>query len=144
MAAAMWACHLAGCIYTPVNASLPALSKVRVINSRVQTCLNLLQRFIFENTRTKFLLCSPSTLPEPEAVPDNVVVILIDVTTLTVLHPSLPSLPGASNIAPLACLTEQQLGDMKLGDMQIMLSRALNGRSTQPTDTGAPPLCLLC
>jgi hypothetical protein len=28
MAAAMWACHLAGCIYTPVNATLPALSKV--------------------------------------------------------------------------------------------------------------------
>ena len=29
MVAAMWACHLAGCIYAPVNATLPALSKAR-------------------------------------------------------------------------------------------------------------------
>ena len=32
MAAAMWACHLAGCIYTPVNATLPAVSKARTAN----------------------------------------------------------------------------------------------------------------
>jgi hypothetical protein len=34
--------------------------------------LNFLQRFIFENTRTKFLLCAPSTLPEADAIPDDV------------------------------------------------------------------------
>ena len=118
-----------------------------------------MQRFIFENTRTKFLLCSPLTLPEPDAVPDNVrglgrrrgcpglycqrviytlqvVVILIDVTTLAILHPSLPPLPCTARIAPWSCLTEQQLAGMTLADMQALLALGLNGRSTQPTDTG--------
>ena len=135
----------------PRHESYPHLCKQTSIS-------DILQRFIYENTRTKFILCSPSTLPEPDAVPNNVsglrggvpvsllatffysfqvVIILIDGTTLSVLHPSLPCLPCASHIAPCAALTEQQLADMKLADMRVLLALALNGRCTQPTDTGA-------
>ena len=80
MAAAMWACHLAGCIYTPINATLPALSK----------------RYILENTRTAFFICSAATLPEPDAVPEGVHIIVVDTDTLRAASPPLPLSPSVA------------------------------------------------
>jgi hypothetical protein len=65
----------------------------------------------------------------------QVIVILIDVSTFTVLHPSLPSLHCTQSGSYF--LTEQQLADMKIAEMQALLTNARQGRSTQPTDTGA-------
>jgi hypothetical protein len=68
----------------------------------------------------------------------QVIVILIDVSTFTVLHPSLSSLHCFNCTASGSYfLTEQQLVDMSIVDMQALLTTALKGRSTQPTDTGA-------
>jgi acyl-coenzyme A synthetase/AMP-(fatty) acid ligase len=63
------------------------------------------------------------------------------VSTFTVLHPSLSSLNCTASGSYF--LSEQQLEDMKIADMQAFLTNALKGRSTQPTDTGVTHAFLL-
>jgi non-ribosomal peptide synthetase component F len=109
MAVAMWSCHLAGCIYTPINATLPLLSK----------------RYILENTNASFYICSPSTLPEPAAVPPGTHIIVIDPKTLRVeLHPLSPHAAAGDFME-----------DKPLLELQSILDAALNHRPTQPDDT---------
>ena len=121
MVAAMWASHLAGCVYTPINPSLPAKSK----------------RYILENTRARFFLCSPSTLPEAGAAPDGVRVISIHPTTLrSALHETLA--PERDNWHPLPSyvpfLSDDDMDQKSLLDLQLHLELLLDHRVTQPDD----------
>jgi non-ribosomal peptide synthetase component F len=110
----MWACHLAGCIYTPVHPTLPALSK----------------RYILENTRAAFLLCSAAALPEPDAVPHGVRVIAVDPSTLCATCDSC-----ASATLSLPPIDDHHVTSMSVTELKQLLEVALNGRVTQPGDT---------
>lgn len=111
MAVAMWSCHLASCIYTPINATLPALSK----------------RYILENTRATFYICSPATLPEPAAIPPGTHIIVIDPLTLRAeLHLLSP---------PARALSDDDAEHKSLRELREVLDVALEHRTTQPDDT---------
>lgn len=121
MVASMWASHLSGCVYTPINPSLPAKSK----------------RYILENTRARFFLCSPSTLPEAGALPDGVRVIIIHPTTLrSALHEPFAPQRDNSHPSPLCVpfLSDEEMEEKSLLDLQLHLDRLLDHRVTQPDD----------
>jgi non-ribosomal peptide synthetase component F len=124
MAAAMWACHLAGCIYTPINPSLPSLSK----------------HFILENTRSRFFICSSATLPDTDSVPDGVRIIVVDTVTL---HPSshfvscsprFSATDAPSSQASLPDLFYDGIDNKSLLELQQLLEQALGHRAAQPDD----------
>lgn len=119
MAVAMWACHLAGCIYTPINSTLPALSK----------------RYILDNTRTQFFICSEATLPQPEAVPPGVHILVIDLTTFRSTNVAVTAQHGPlTSPSPLPPLNDDDIANIPLSQSYELLEQALNHRPTQPGD----------
>ncbi len=119
MSVAMWSCHLAGCIYTPINATLPPLSK----------------RYILDNTRAAFYICSPSTLPEPAATPSSIQIIVIDPVTLRVQPYPLSPTPTAALHPASPPLSDQEIEEASLVELQLILDKILGHRVTQPCDT---------
>jgi hypothetical protein len=111
MAVSIRACHLAGCIHTPINATPPALSK----------------RYILEYTRTRFFTCSASTLLEPDAVPDGVHIIVIDTATLRTTSPPLPQSPSAAPpFPPPPPLSDDDIAEKSLSQLQQLLELVVN------------------
>ena len=135
MAVAMWSCHLASCIYTPINATLPPLSK----------------RYILDNTRASFYICSPSTLPEPAAIPSSIQIIVIDPVTLRAEPYPLSPTPARSILDsssthsitnPSAALhpaspplSDKEIEEASLVELQHVLDQTLCHRVTQACDT---------
>lgn len=121
MAIAMWSCHLAGCIYTPINPTLPSLSK----------------HFILENTGARFFICSPATLPNSDSVPDGVHIIVVDPVNL---HSTLHSVSCSPRyIAPSSqtshpSLSYDGISDKSLPELQELLELALGYRAAQSDD----------